>query len=223
MAKKKPSKKKPPKNPMRQSKLKSILYLLLIGYGLYFWYEHDPVGPNPFEVDPLPPITAQPMQTKDNFPLPFEHRGWELMPVGRYVITGRIIAAKKYDDPFKRIAPVDAILGWGRMANQSMAMGVKFEQQNRYYNMEISPTLEAQISRREMNESMANMHLIPYNNVIEGMIERFQPGMQVTLIGHLVNARSRVGKKLKLRSSTKRNDAGPNASETMLVQRVVIH
>lgn len=221
MALKKPPKKKPPKDPMRQSKLKTILFFLLVGYGLYYLYETDPPGPNPFEVKNLPSITAEPIQKKDAFPLPFEHRGWELMPVASYVITARVIAVKHYDDKFSRLAPVDVIVGWKKMANPNTYALAKINPINRYFNMDLSPSLDNYLSRGELYSSMANMHLIPYDKKTEELILALQPGMQISMIGHLVNAKSRA-RKLKLPTSTKRTDAGPTGSETMLVQKLVI-
>lgn len=218
--KKKPIPKKPPYKRKSAAKLKKLLFVLLVAYGAYFMWQQDPPGPNPLNVSKLPPITAAPQMTKLALPWPYQHRGFELMPVAEYMLTARVLDIAKHDDKFAQVAPYSIVVGWGKMSDQRVAAALQVNIQGRYYSFERSPSLSNFIDEEKIRHNMANMYLIPYDATVQRFLDTLQPGMQVSLIGYLVNAKRN---KLRLRTSTSLSDAGPGGSEVMLVQRVVVH
>jgi hypothetical protein len=90
---------------------------------------------------------------------------------------------------------------------------VKISQSSRFYYWRVD---EFPIPRQEIEQSSANMHMIPADATIERRLKDVRPGQTVRIDGWLVEARGSDG--WRWRSSLTRNDTGAGACEVIFVR-----
>lgn len=195
---------------------KSLLFILLLGYGAY-----QILGPssNP-KIVHGPGVTApqEPIQHKSGETQQFEVNGYRIQPLESFNIMARVLSTEHYRfDRGAEISPIDLALGWGPMSDESVLSNIRIKQSNRWYRWQ---TDDFPIPRREIETNSANMHMIPANEEIEEKLKAIEEGQIVRINGYLVNVEAEDG--WRWRSSLTREDTGAGACELVWVESIAI-
>lgn len=149
----------------------------------------------------------------------FEHGRFKLTPLAEFAIEARLLARTRYRwDEEAELSPLDFGFGWGRMSDSSVLQELKLSHGGRFlrYFFEGQPP----IPQREIDRSIANIHLIPADPGIARQLDRIAVGRVVRLEGQLVEARRSDG--WRWRSSLTRTDTGHGACELLWVRAVEV-
>jgi hypothetical protein len=139
-----------------------------------------------------------------------------LVERARFELTARVLSREDYHfDAGSKLAPIDLALGWGRMSDSDVLSQIKISQENRFYHWHVD---HFPIPRREIEQSSANMHMIPADDTARRELERVRPGEVIHLEGYLVDATRPDG--WRWRTSMTRDDTGDGACELVYVQSV---
>ena len=189
-------------------KWKTIAFAALVGFGLWQHLQHRPVRPGPGVV------TSQVPSQTDSDARAFAFKGYTLEPLQDFRIEARVLATETYrTDREAQLSPVDLALGWGRMSDSAVLDKITISQSGRFYFWRVD---EFPIPRQEIEQSSANMHMIPSSDVIERRLKGVRPGQTVRIDGWLVEAQASDG--WRWRSSLSRNDTGAGACEVIYVR-----
>ena len=191
---------------------KLVAFVALLGFGLFQHLQDRPISRDGGVL-----AAAAPVQTDvDNLVL--QHKGYTLRALQSIGIQARVLAGERYSlDRESDLAPVDLVLGWGRMSDSAVLEKIKISQSQRFYFWRVD---EFPIPREEIEQSSANMHMIPASAAIAADLRRVRPGQVVELQGWLVEARSSDG--WSWRSSLSRSDTCPGACELIYVKSLRI-
>lgn len=186
----------------------SLLIILVIGWIL--------VQPNFGWVKYKPEIygTLWPTQENDISAVPFEHKGYTIVPRAEFDLNARVLSKRRYFlGKESSLAPFDLALGWGQMANYLVIKKLKIFQMMRWYSYFYK---EAPLRKNDIVTQSANMHLIAANKDVDKQIKKVKRGAVVKLKGYLVDVRAENG--WKWRTSMRRNDAGAGSCEIIWVK-----
>lgn len=166
-----------------------------------------------------PPSSTQlePIQT-DPTKKTFVFKDYSITPLADFQITAKVLSSEKYhigDDA--DLAPVDLVLGWGRMADDKVLKNIDISQSNRWYYWE---TDSLPIPQREIETHSANMHMIPQDDKIKSILLDAKEGEVVTIKGALVRIEREGG--WHWQSSLSREDTGDGACEVVFVESAQI-
>ncbi|MGM9425329.1 hypothetical protein [Hydrogenophaga sp. MI9] len=187
---------------------KTLAFIALIGFGAYQHFHSRPVHQAPGAVAAAVP------QQHDAQAAEFPFKGYTLQPLQDFQIEARVLASETYRTGREsELSPVDLALGWGRMSDSAVLDKVRISQAGRFYAWHVD---EFPIPREEIEQSSANMHMIPADGAIAGRLKDVRPGQVVRIQGWLVEARSGDG--WRWRSSLTRNDTGAGACEVIFVR-----
>jgi hypothetical protein len=190
-----------------------IFALSILLFAAYRWWTGRAVYHGPGVMAPRAPL-----QEAIEDGAPFSHKGYRITPLATFYVEARVLSTKRY--AFRResnLAPIDLALGWGPMSDESVLKDIKIGQSNRFYfwSAERFP-----IPPRVIQETSANMHLIPRDRYIAKRMGRARKGDIVVIKGYLVNVDS--GNNWHWRSSLTRKDAGDGACELIWVEEFEI-
>ncbi|WP_127806630.1 hypothetical protein [Hydrogenophaga sp. NH-16] len=187
---------------------KTLVFAALIGFGLWQHLQTRPVSTGPGVL-----AAAEPQQG-DTTSDAFVFKGHTLQPLQDFSIEARVLASETYrSDRESALSPVDLVLGWGLMSDSAVLDQVKISQSGRFYYWRVE---QFPIPRQEIEQSSANMHMIPADATIERRLKDVRPGQTVRIDGWLVEARGSDG--WRWRSSLTRNDTGAGACEVIFVR-----
>lgn len=188
-----------------------LIFIALVLFGALNWWGGHEVS--------LPPgVVASdlPQQTRVSGEREFTRNGYRIRPLARFEVTARVLGTEHYRlDREAQLAPVDLVLGWGRMSDTAVLERVRIRQSGRFY---FWSTDQFPIPRREIETSSANMHMIPADDQVEAALKGLRKGQVVTVRGYLVEAVASDG--WRWRSSMTRNDTGAGACELIWVESV---
>ncbi|NPA72833.1 MAG: hypothetical protein GXO35_08405 [Gammaproteobacteria bacterium] len=193
--------------------MKKIIFIILIALAWRHFY-YTPSAPSYGEgvYAGSPPYQEAPSKS------PFEHHGAKISPKANFSVNARVLSAEHYYfDSHSDLSPIDLVLGWGRMSDETVTNQIEFSQGNRSYSWE---TESLPIPKLEIEEGSANVHIVPATNEIEKQLSTVQIGQIVSLEGWLVDIKSLRGGTWK--SSLTRTDTGEGASEVFYVNRLNI-
>lgn len=197
----------------------------MIGYHIAMWKRFVVLAVVLFAVGKLwtsrsitygPGIVAEqsPSQQKIAKQQTFDHDGYTITPLAQFQLEARVLSVARYRfDREAALSPVDLALGWGPMSDEAVLDQISISQSNRFYFWEAS---QLPISKAEITENSANMHLIPANDRVEKNLKRIRNGHIVRIQGMLVEVRGQDGWQWK--SSTTRMDTGNGACELIWVE-----
>ena len=186
-----------------------VILFLLIGGGGYAWWHHRAVhdapgilaGGVPTQKD----LAAGTSLTRGHFTLD---------PRAKFAMTGRVLSREDYQlDDLAPIAPTDLALGWDRMSDTAVIDRIRISQSNRFYYWY---TEQFPIPRREIEDSSANMHMIPANDTVARELRRVRPGEIIHFEGFLVDVHRDDG--WRANTSLTREDTGAGGCEIVLVE-----
>lgn len=146
----------------------------------------------------------------------WDRDGYTFTPLAEFDIRARVIARNRfYLGSSARLSPVDLVLGWGAMSDQSVLDRLEIRQMDRmYWARARSPD----VWRDDLLHEAANMHMIPANAAIARRLKRVRPGEVISLRGTLVTVTRADG--WRWTSSLTRTDAGDGACELIYVSEV---
>jgi hypothetical protein len=140
-----------------------------------------------------------------------------LVTRARFVLTARVLSREDYRfDAGASLAPIDLALGWGRMSDPAVLAQIQISQGNRFYHWQVQ---QFPIPRREIEQSSANMHMIPADDTARRELEHVHAGEVIHLEGFLVDASRPDG--WRWHTSMTRDDTGDGACELVYVESVV--
>lgn len=141
-----------------------------------------------------------------------------LLTRAHFDATARVLSREDYRfDAGASLAPTDLALGWGRMSDSAVLDRIEVSQSSRFYFWRVK---DFPIPRREIEESSANMHLIPADAGVRAMLDRVRAGEVVHIEGFLVDASRPDG--WHWNSSLTRDDTGNGACELVYVESLTI-
>jgi hypothetical protein len=194
-------------------RLLPVLAVLLIGAGaLHHWRHRDVVQPPGV----LAPDAPQQVNLDDGATL--RRDDISLATRAHIELTARVLSREDYAwDAEAVLSPTDLALGWGRMSDSAVLAGIDISQSGRFYYWR---TQAWPIPRREIEQSSANMHIIPADAGVRGALKRVRKGQLVHIEGFLVDARRAGG--WHWNTSLTRSDTGAGACELVYVESLRI-
>jgi hypothetical protein len=194
-------------------RLLPVVAVLLIGGGALHHWRHRDVIQSP---GVLAPDAPHQVNLDDGATL--RRDDISLATRAYFEITARVLSREDYAwDTEAVLAPTDLALGWGRMSDSAVLAGIDISQSGRFYYWR---TKAWPIPRREIEQSSANMHMIPADAGVRGALKRVRKGQLVHIEGFLVDA-SRAGG-WRWNTSLTRGDTGAGACELVYVESLEI-
>lgn len=193
---------------MTINKLIGIVLIIIVSVAVYFSFPENEIRYNPGIL-----IEEQPEQILVKKPEPWTQDEFTITPMAEFHLKARILSYEKYYlGKESKISPVDLALGWGPMSDQLNLDQIEIRQSNRWYYWK-TKSISAPYSIIVNNS--ANMHIIPANETVDGVLKKIKLGSLVELRGYLVTVNSDDGWTWK--SSLSRNDSGAGACEVFWV------
>ncbi len=192
-----------------------VLVLALLAGGAWFWWQSRAIARPPGILAPRAPLQTD--LTPEN------ERTWrfgEYQVVARanYDIDARVLSTRRYPaDPLTDICVLDLALGWGKMSDSAVLEHFKIWQQDRFFWWQ-SREGSMPLAQSELERSAANTHVIATSHDVDQKLSALRVGSLVRLRGILVDA-AKPGQP-GLRTSLRREDAGPGACEVLWVTSV---
>ena len=141
-----------------------------------------------------------------------------ITPLADFSLQGLVLSRENYfSGRESTLSPVDLAIGWRRMSNQSVVDQLDISQGHRWYKWSCRTY---PIPRREIEQSSANMHIIPANEQVEDALDRVVRGSVVRITGYLVKVTADGG--WRWQSSTSRNDVGNGSCELIWVESLEV-
>lgn len=146
----------------------------------------------------------------------FDYPGYSIAPLESFELTGRILSTHPYRSGREaQLSPIDLAMGWDAMAEPNNIAQLKISQRNRWFYWKAQ---KLPLPRRELESSMANIHIIPASAAIAEQVAQLETGALVTLTGELVEVTGDDG--WRWRSSLSRTDTGDNSCEVLWLERI---
>ncbi|MCG3119731.1 MAG: hypothetical protein ALAOOOJD_02242 [bacterium] len=190
-----------------------LVIIALLALTIYNWTSD-------WEISQPPGVLAPeaPQQTPLPKPLVFEKAGYQITALARFRLSARILHRERYWlDRGAELAPIDLALGWGPMSDQRILAQLDISQNGRRYFWWAS---SLPLAAAEINAHAANMHMIPANTEIDGLLKGLRRGQIITLRGYLVAVKAEAG--WSWRSSLSRTDSGDGACEVVWVESLAV-
>lgn len=163
-------------------------------------------------------VPESPQQIPLVKPPALEKPGYQITALARFHLSARILHRERYWlDRGAELAPIDLALGWGPMSDQRILEQLDISQNGRRYFWWAS---SLPLAAAEINAHAANMHMIPANAEIDGLLKGLRRGEIITLQGYLVAVKAAAG--WSWRSSLSRTDSGDGACEIVWVESLMI-
>jgi hypothetical protein len=144
--------------------------------------------------------------------------GHTIHALAEFHIRALVVLTQRYwFDSMSAISPVDLLMAWGPMSDYSVLDKLSLSQAQRWYHSRWY-TPRPPLSEEDMNNHMANMHMIPASDAVKNDLLEIQEGEVVELAGFLIEAESPQG--WRVRSSLTRTDSGAGACEVVWVEHV---
>lgn len=154
--------------------------------------------------------------TSSEQPIPYAD-SYQLLPRAQIDFTARLLGKEYYRfDRGADISPMDLGLGWGPMANPSLLNELHIWQSGRWIRWRTDKQPPIPIS--QINQHMANVHIIPADEQIKDQLDKLNPGQMIQLSGTLVDVRGNDG--FRWNTSLSRTDTGDGACEVLLATHV---
>ena len=144
--------------------------------------------------------------------------GYFINAIAQFELKAKVLGKERYRfDRESDLAPYDLALGWGQMSDQTIIDKMNISQRGRWFYWK---TDRYPISRKEIERSAANMHIIPASDKIKDELDDIIVGEIIYLKGYLVSAMNpKDGWRWK--SSLTRYDTGSGACEVVYVEKLL--
>ena len=195
--------------------LKSWLVVLFVLIGFGYFMHNKLVQKRLANIGPVPQKTIQESTAQTTL----QRVGYVIEPVARYEIRAKVLSTERYRIGREaELSPVDFVLGWGPMSDNTVTEKLNITQGNRWYHYSWSgaPPIDPAIIIR----SSANTHLVPADDNVRARLLNVLSGEIVNLKGYLINIKHPDG--WSWRSSLTREDSGAGSCELMWVAEVTV-
>ncbi len=146
----------------------------------------------------------------------YQFPGYTIRNPESFELEARVLSREDYHlDAGAALSPTDLALGWGEMADPSVAAQLDVSQRGRWYFWR-SDTFP--IPRARIIAQSANMHMVPANELVARDLERVKRDDMIRLKGQLVDIYGEDG--WRWRSSRSRTDTGNGSCELLLLERI---
>ena len=190
-----------------------VLAITFVLYGATRWWKNDSITHGPGIIAP-----EQPEQERISSGEQFWYKDYQITPLAIFQLEARVLSAKRYRTGREsELSPVDLALGWVPMSDEEVLKEITIRQSNRFYYWKVR---RFPISRKEIEQNSANMHLIPSSREIEKVIKTVRRGHIVAIEGYLVKINGQDGWRWK--SSLTRDDTGNGACEVVWIDEIEI-
>lgn len=151
----------------------------------------------------------------------YEYPGYEISPQKPYTMQALVLGTKSYTSGREaELSRLDFALGWGPMADQRALDKIDISQRGRFYFWRVDSFREVGLSRREIEQHSANVHIIPASEAVTQKLGEVDRGDRIELRGQLVNVRAADG--WRWRSSLTFDDTGKGACELLWLEELQI-
>jgi hypothetical protein len=186
----------------------AALALLLAWAALHGWSRRA-LHPAPGVLAPDPPEQIDLAQGAH-----LQRGAVQLTTRAHFSLTARVLSREDYyRGADATLIPEDLALGWGRMSDSAVLDRIEISQSSRFYYWHVQ---EFPIPRGEIENSSANMHLIPADAGVRRAMGHVRVGQLVHIEGFLVDASRADG--WQWRTSMTREDTGGGACELVFVE-----
>lgn len=190
--------------------MKKTLFFLAVlwaGWKLYNQPGEVTLGPGVL-------VPETPIQERGGSFVSHNFVGYSFTGLAKFHIKAKVLSKRNYSDGRAGdLAPTDLALGWGNMSDESVLSQIDISQSGRFFRWSVD---SFPISRREIETSSTNIHLIPSNDDIQNTIDKVKHGDIIQMSGNLVNVISDTDG-WHWESSLTRNDTGAGACELILI------
>ena len=171
------------------------------------------------EIKQPPGILAeeQPKQTSLSEPKSWDLDDFHFVALANFELKAKVLGKERYTfGTESEISPYDLALGWGKMSDQSVVDKIEISQSSRWFFWKVE---SYPISKKEIEISASNMHIIPANEEVENQLSDLIMGEIIYLKGYLVEVNK--GNNWHWKSSLSRNDTGNGACEVVWVNKLL--
>jgi hypothetical protein len=160
---------------------------------------------------------AQPAQTELREQVLQQHKdGAKIVALADYTLQGQVLSTERYRTGTEAdYSPVDWAMAWGPVTDPAVLKKLRIMQGGRFYSWHVD-TLP--LSHKTMNDNMANVHVIPANDVVRKQALAVGKGDRIRARGKLVRIERPDG--WRWVSSLTREDSGGGACELFWVESV---
>lgn len=165
-------------------------------------------------------MIMDPIQTPTNKePFSVEQNGqeWTISPVATYNVSILVAGKKEYNDE-QKLAPIDLIFVWGKIATNGYEDYIHFSQGFRRYFYRYDSN--SPVSYDYIVTHTANTHIIPANDNILAGLKTIKRNENAIMHGYLVNVYSNSGREWK--TSKIRGDTFDGSCEIFYVESLKI-
>ncbi len=187
-----------------------LLGLIFLVFGIW---EKEAISYGPGEIAP-----REPEQTRITNARSFSFDEFRITPLAAFVVEARVLSKERYYvGNESKLSPFDLALGWRRMSDESVLKDIEIRQSNRFYFWRVN---RFPISRGEIEQNSANMHIIPATDKIRDQLAEIRKGHLIRIQGYLVRVDSSSG--WHWQSSLSRKDTGRGACEVIWAEELEI-
>lgn len=209
------------------TKVNKALLLLAIAVCSYFLWEElqsDPfLGATAGTIHSTPNQTDASINTFQLNDFNFLSHSYEIAPIAKYDISGRILHKRRYfSDKYKAgLVPYDLAIGWGHMSNANLlSHNFEFDHKADTYGGRYL-WLQFKVDKsgypvplpkgiKRIGNLFSNNHIIPANKKIYRQLANVKAGDLVRLKGYLVNIRDKSNPGWTWKTSLTRTDTSTN-------------
>jgi hypothetical protein len=175
-------------------------------------------------VAPVPNPAGEPVQETTDRP-PFERtvgsRRYRVTPRFQFDQSARVMSAKAYRWGREgALLPEDLALAWGPVLAPPYAGRLSFSQFSRFFFWR---TKDLSLDRGTIVSHTANVHVFPRTGRLKRAVRAVTKGDIVRLEGFLVDIDAVDGSDFQWRTSTTREDEGPNSCETVYLEKLTVN
>ncbi len=201
----------------RGASLLRMVVLLLIVLAVFAWWRSDaPVAHPPGVLVPEAPV----QRALDRGASSWQREAYTITPLFDFTLRARVLSRADYRfDDGADLVPTDLTLGWGRMSDSAVLDQLEISQSGRWWHY---ATPAYPIPQQEIQESAANMHLIPANDRVAEALAATRVGDIVRVRGMLVEATRPEPPGWRWASSVSRTDTGGGSCELIWVESLDI-
>jgi hypothetical protein len=177
---------------------------------LGYWF----LSPSEVRHGPGVLVPEEPEQRDPSDSRAWEAKGYTIRPLAEFRIKARVIRREDYwMGRESDISPVDFVMGWGPMSDESILDRLDITQRSRWYYWSAR---KLPVAPGTIQSHSANMHMIPGDELVEDLLDGVRAGEVVQIRGYLVQVEAADG--WRWRSSLSRTDKGGGSCEVVWVK-----
>lgn len=187
-----------------------VILLIVAGYLQYYKATRSHLGPGIL-------VPEDPEILTVNYHRAWTNNDYTIVPIASINIRARTLRTKSYYwDRSTSLSPIDVLLGWGELSDQTILENLSISQSDRDFSWKAKGPLT--VNDSYINNHMANFHLIPANPAIKKVIKSLHNNEIINMSGYLVDISASDG--YTWTSHLQQN--GPNYGKIFWVESITI-